>query len=336
MHYSRINVQGEFIMANNTSDLDEFKTGIPYYFLFVLIIVISAVGNLVIIISFSFIKVLRTIPNYFTLVMAISDFIAGVNLAVQEVFYEVLGVDERMCLAFSICPEMASLSISLGMLLLAIAEWYIAIVRPLQHLQVVTKVRARSAILSVSVYLLILSYLPLFGWNNISAHHPNLTFERSGCEPVLVIPASYAAFLQLCHILPIFIIITFFIIRILFVAHKQSKQIEASIVITGPVPKTRVRSSRKGIYLHMAMVFALAVSLLPYLCVQILLYKWFNLEVVDAKSVTNEPLATMYVVFYGLALSNCVFNPLIYGFGSSTFRKSVKKVLSGFIAKISK
>ena len=96
MHYFRNNVEGELIMANNISDLDQSKTGIPYYFLFILIIVISAVGNLVIIISLSFIKVLRTIPNYFTLVMAISDFIAGVNVAVQQL----LGVDERMCLAF--------------------------------------------------------------------------------------------------------------------------------------------------------------------------------------------------------------------------------------------
>ena len=307
-----------------TSRMLSLQFLLTYFALCLIIVILSVIGNLLILGSFLCNKRLRKIRNYFILAMAVSDLFAGLSIPIS---FSIGWRDsnELLCLGITICPQLASTTVSLAMLLLAFIERYITIVYPLRYTNMISKTRAVGVIVIACVYCIFLSYLPLLGWNNIHTRPENSTLSAGECLFLHTLPGSYVALFQLGHVLPAIIIISVLCIRILIVAFKQSRRIEAIRVNPTPNPTSTIPPSRpvkKGIVLHIVMLISLALSILPNWVLMTINYRFYSLEVFSFDDLVGGHMVMM--ILYLVAYSNCAMNPWIYGLGNKELRMAIK------------
>ena len=297
---------------------------LTYFVLCLIVVIFSVIGNLLILGSFLCNKRLRKIRNYFILAMAVSDLFAGLSIPIS---FSIASRDlnELLCLGVTICPQLASTTVSLAMLLLAFIERYITIVYPLRYTNMISKTRAVGVIVIACVYCIFLSYLPLLGWNNIHTRPENSTLSAGECQFLHTLPGSYVALFQLGHMLPAIIIISILCIRILIVAFKQSRRIKAIVANPTPNPTSTILPSRpvkKGIVLHIVMLISLTLSLLPNSVLMTINYRFYTEEVFSVEDLVGGHMVMM--ILYLVAYSNCAINPWIYGLGNKELRMAIK------------
>ncbi|KAK7482192.1 hypothetical protein BaRGS_00026541 [Batillaria attramentaria] len=265
-------------------------------------------GNFLVLASVCVFQRLRTSTNYFLLSLAISDLLVGLlTIPLYAAFYLQAGslMHNRVaCLAWfgSVILGCGS---SLFNLLLIVLDRFMAIHFPFRYGELRTPCRVVSALTGLWVYVVILSCLPLMGWNHWD--------DASKCSFYSTLPKAYVAWSAYLTVGICILVSSLLYGKIFLTVHQHRKKIQALNVASSRENQwmqREVRSTRLS-----ATVFLLFVLFwAPYFLVGPLKYTSLSQEVVEI--IKNTTLV--------LAFGNSMVNPVVYGLARKDFRTAYK------------
>ncbi|KAM9347411.1 trace amine-associated receptor 13c-like [Symphorus nematophorus] len=283
------------------------------YILLSFISLLTAILNLLVIISISHFKQLHTPTNLLLLSLAVSDFFVGLLMSFQILLIDgcwVLG--DIMCALFCF-SDFITTSASVGTMVLIAVERYVAICDPLHY---PTKVTVRVVTICICIcWFCCVVYNTLIMRDNLK--QPGRYNSCSGQCIVVIDYIAGVADLLLTFVGPVTIIIVLYI-RVFVVAVSQARAMRSHITAvtlqsseTVPVKKSELKAART---LGVVVVVFLA-CLFPYYCSSLVGQNTLF-------SITSVPLETWLYYF------NSCLNPLIYAFCYPWFLKAVKLIVT--------
>lgn len=160
------------------------------------LIILTLLGNLLIIAAFYLCKELRTITNYFLISLSVADFLTA--LLAMPIFLAFRVIDARVFPGGVVFEKIwRSVDIICGTasiwnLCLVSLDRCLAVSVPLKHMAILTPFRAKVVILLVWAFSMVLSSLLLVNWN----YRGYLITTLSFFLPLLIIIFSYAKIYQ--------------------------------------------------------------------------------------------------------------------------------------------
>ncbi|XP_051780120.1 trace amine-associated receptor 1-like [Erpetoichthys calabaricus] len=291
------------------------------------VILLTIIGNLLVIISISHFKQLHTPTNYLILSLAITDLLMGGFIMPQKMsqiidtcwyygdffckFY--LGTVIMLCTASIIHLSVISL------------DRYYAVCHPLSYKVVVT--------VSVTVYFILISWIlsALTGYTIIFLELNMKGIEyiyRNRCIGSCILVQNEASGLVsslLSFYIPGFIMICIYL-KIFTVAKRQAKSIQdISQHLQTNEQKKDAAFQKKETKAAKTLAIVLGVFLLCWL-------PFFLCNIINP--ILNHPAPPALTnVLAWIGYMNSTFNPLVYGFFYTWFRKCLKIIVSGKIFK---
>ncbi|XP_056647975.1 5-hydroxytryptamine receptor 1A [Diorhabda carinulata] len=236
--------------------------------------------------------------NYFIFSLAVSDLMVGVSIPYHMLFYTKsdFGAVKIRCLLRFVLTSFACSSSICNLLFIAM-DRYLAIVYPLHYARFMVKKTAYALIAVGWVGAFSAAFVPLI-WNEWT--------EGVTCEVVNVFPHNYMQFI----LLPMFSLIwtTMFLLytRICQEASGQQKKIRVN----------GLKHHSKSFQVTLIILGCFTICWLPYFVI-----------VVYIRSTKSSESATLYEVFFNLAMANSCMNPLIYAWKNKNFRKGFFSLL---------
>ncbi|KAJ8381052.1 hypothetical protein SKAU_G00018300 [Synaphobranchus kaupii] len=136
---------------------------------FVLVIgTLGVTGNALVIFAVYSNKKLRTVPNYFIVNLAVSDFLMAITqspIFFINCLYKEWVFGELGCKMYAFCGALFGITSMITLLAISI-DRYLVITKPLQAIQWTSKRRTSLAIVLVWLYSLAWSLAPLVGWSS--------------------------------------------------------------------------------------------------------------------------------------------------------------------------
>ncbi|XP_015813428.2 trace amine-associated receptor 13c-like [Nothobranchius furzeri] len=267
---------------------------------------LTALLNLLVIISLSHFRQLHTPTNLLLLSLAVSDFLVGLLL-----FFQILLIDGCWYFGDIVCTQYQYLayfitSASIGTMVLISVDRYVAICYPLHYSTHVTADRARLCICLCWICSWIFQILIL----KDNLQQPG-RFNSCVGECVFVVnnTATYTD-LIFSFILPITVIVVLYV-RVFIVAVSQSRamrlHVGASAVKSSAFAKTSQIKAAKTLGV---VVIVFLMCMCPFYCV----------------SLAGQQTAQHFVV--SLFYVNSCLNPVFYVFFYPWFRKSIKLIFT--------
>ncbi|KAM9850594.1 trace amine-associated receptor 1-like [Aulostomus maculatus] len=288
------------------------------YVLVSIISLLTAVLNLMVIISISHFKQLHTPTNLLLLSLAVSDFFVGLLLSFYSLSSEgcwILG--DFMCAVFYFLDYLV-ISASVGNMVLISIDRYLTICDPLHYHTKVSHKRVQTCI----CFCWICSLLYLIGVMKEMLVHPG---KYNSCAGECVFHFSFIANvvdLILTLILPISVIVVLYM-RIFVVAVSQARAMRshfAAVTMRRSGTVTVQKSELKAARSVSVVVLVFLICLCPYFC--------YILAGTDTLLDATSGFFVVYLFYF-----NSCLNPLIYAFFYPWFRKSVKLIVSLQILK---
>ena len=231
-------------------------------------------------------------------------------------------------------------------------ERYIKLVHPFFYAKHITERRILCIILGCVLYSLLFGTLPMLGWNNVG------TMSASGdpytCRFEFVLAGSYVGTLFLGHIFPPFILLPMMHLHVFITAHKLLRRASrnamqsvstrngrallsirrhhtcscsspnAAAVIPTVVRQRNLRHFK--ILVVMGLYFI--VSWMPLTVWEIVLWQGFTKQSVSPSDFLHPPHNMIfYYIALALAIGNSAVNPVIFGAGNITIRKTLWRCL---------
>nr|XP_023013216.1 5-hydroxytryptamine receptor 1A-like [Leptinotarsa decemlineata] len=263
--------------------------------------VIAILGNVLTLFAILFSKKLSSLTaNYFVFSLAVSDLMVGCSLPYHMLFYLVqdFGKTRTICLLRFALTCFACSSSICNLLFIAM-DRYLAIVYPLHYTRFMTK---KTAYILISVgWLLATSTAstPLV-WNE--------WYEGVSCEVVYVFPFSFIKYV-LC---PMFVMIWTTMLLLYSRICKEASGHQRRL--RGSANLNQLSSSfteSKSFQVMMIILGCFTICWLPYLVITIY-----------ARTAKSFQSASLYEIFFNLAMANSCMNPLIYAWKNTNFRKA--------------
>ncbi|XP_035385026.1 trace amine-associated receptor 1-like [Electrophorus electricus] len=274
------------------------------YFITGLIIVLTLVGNLLVIIAIIHFKQLHTPTNYFTLSLAVTDLLVGGVV-----------MPPRLTQSVETCWYLGTLFSFISV------ERYYAVCHPLLYHKIITPLATLFMIVvcwsySVSVGIIVIE-LNIFG----TEHYGDVICE-GGCT--LVIGPMSALIVSLFSFYIPSVIMMSIYMKIYVVAQRQSRSVHNTLsqLNTSRGQRTVSKAERKATK-TLAVVMGGFLSFWTPFCIY---------STIVAFSGFSAP-PQLYEVFGWIGYSNSLCNPIVYAFFYSWFRKALKVILSGKIFK---
>ncbi|XP_041352918.1 adenosine receptor A1-like [Gigantopelta aegis] len=269
-------------------------------------------GNTLILIAVYFEHKLHTIPNAFIASLAVADLLVGlVTIPLYVVFYLKLPNVEKnkyLCL-FRTSMALYSCGSSLLNLLLMSFDRYLAVIYPLRYHALMTPKRAKNALIVLWVFITVVSFVPLTGWNAWK--------DGSVCDLYAVLAREHIYFSVHFLVLCCLTLTTILYSRIFYVAHSHRKQIQASSKLNAAATRRREREFKSAKVMSLILLL-FVLFWLPYLTCGILkIFKSLTWDVVEV----SKSFALC------LSLSNSMVNPIVY----SLLKKDFRKVFQNFL-----
>uniref|UniRef100_A0A3Q2ZJJ8 G-protein coupled receptors family 1 profile domain-containing protein n=1 Tax=Kryptolebias marmoratus TaxID=37003 RepID=A0A3Q2ZJJ8_KRYMA len=271
-----------------------------YYIVLSFISVLTALLNLLVIISISHFRQLQTPTNLLLLSLAVSDFFVGLLLV-----FQILLIDGCWILAFVI------LYASIGTMVLISIDRYTAICYPLHYSTKITQDRVKICICVFWIFVLIFHSLIL----KDSLKQPG---KYNSCIGECVIAISYIARyadLTVSFIAPITVIVILYL-KVFMVVVSQSRAMRSQVATLALHSSVKARKSQiKAAKTLGVVVVVFLLCMLPYYCVAL---------TGEDNSVSTSSATFVICLFY----FNSCLNPIIYAFFYRWFRKSIKLIFT--------
>ncbi|XP_067355273.1 trace amine-associated receptor 13c-like [Channa argus] len=271
--------------------------------------VLTVLLNLLVIISISHFRQLRTTTNLLLLSLAVSDFLVGLLVMPFQILLiescwmlgDLVCVLYYFLLCITVCTSVANM-------VLISADRYVAICDPLHYSSKVTVRRVQVSVLLCWVYCVFYSFMLLY--DNLK--QPG---RYNSCYGECVVNTPLLVDLVLTFIIPISAIIILYV-RVFVVAVSQARAMRSHITavtlqcsVTVTVKKSELKAARTlGV-----VVAVFLICFCPYYCVSL-------------SDLLIQSSINAFIVF--VILFNSCLNPVIYAFFYPWFRKSVKLIVT--------
>ncbi|XP_073330038.1 trace amine-associated receptor 4-like [Pagrus major] len=278
------------------------------YILLYSISLLTAALNLLVIISISHFRQLRTPTNLLLLSLAVSDFLVGFLLMPVEILLTetcwMLG--DLMCALYFLLPVII-VAASVGNMVLISVDRYVAICDPLHYTVKATQRLAAVCVLLCWICSVVYSILLLY--DNLK--QPG---RYNSCKGDCVVNITGVVDLVVSFIIPITVIIVLYMrVFVVAVSHARAmrSQIAAVSLKTGQTKKSEIKAARTlGI---LVVVFVICYS--PYYCVSLTGY-----EILVGSKTEIFMMFLMYI--------NSCLNPIIYALLYPWFTKAIRLIVT--------
>ncbi|KAM9354847.1 cannabinoid receptor type 1B-like [Pholidichthys leucotaenia] len=263
-------------------------------------------------------QTLRSRPSYhFIGSLAVADLIGSIIFVYSFLDFHVLHrKDTPNVFLFKLAGVIASFTASVGSLFLTAIDRYISIHRPMAYKRIVTKTKAVIAFSLMWTISIVISLLPLLGWN----------CKRLGtvCSDIFpLIDQKYLMFwIGMTSILVLFIIYAYMFI--LWKSHHHavrmlSRSSQRSVIVYTP-EGTKVQIVRPD---QARMDLRLAKTLVLILVALIICWgPLLTIMVYDLFGKVNDFIKTVFAFCSMLTLLNSTVNPVIYAMRSKDLRRA--------------
>ncbi|XP_072558844.1 trace amine-associated receptor 1-like [Paramormyrops kingsleyae] len=278
-------------------------------------ILLTVLGNLLVIVTISHCKQLHTPTNYLILSLAVSDFLLGAVVMPPSL---IRSLETCWYLGDWFCQIHSSIDFSLTaasifMLYLISIERYVAISRPLLYHTLITTHVAKCMILSCWV----LSALIGFGMelNSLTIHNVSLTqLNCEGrCAVLLDKVSSILSSLFVFFIPGLFMLGLY--LKILLIAHKQARSLQDTLGRKkGKATPSKVeRKATKTLAIVMGIFLSCWIP-------------FFICNIIDPIIDYSTP-PVLFDMLVWIGYLNSTFNPIVYAFFYTWFRKAFKMII---------
>ncbi|XP_072559192.1 trace amine-associated receptor 4-like [Paramormyrops kingsleyae] len=282
-------------------------------------ILLTVLGNLLVIVTISHCKQLHTPTNYLILSLAVSDFLLGAVVMPPSL---IRSLETCWYLGDWFCKIHISIDISLTatsifMLYLISIERYVAVSRPLLYHTLITTHVAKCMILSCWV----LSALIGFGMELNSMTIQDVYLTQINCEgrcAMLVDKLSSILSSVFVFFIPGLFMIGLYL-KILVIAHKQARSLQVTILTVENREKSRIILSKMEQKSTRTLGIVTAVFLSCW-------SPCFIYIIIDP--VTDLSTQYLYDICIWIYYLNSGMNPIIYSFLFKWFRESLTKAFS--------
>ncbi|XP_048842021.1 trace amine-associated receptor 1-like isoform X2 [Brienomyrus brachyistius] len=282
-------------------------------------VLLTVLGNLLVIVTISHSKQLHTPTNYLILSLAVSDFLLGAVVMPPSL---IRSLETCWYLGDWFCKIHTSIEIlltaaSIFMLYLISVERYVAVSQPLLYHALITTRVAKYMILTCWV----LSALVSFGMELHSLKIQDVYLTQFSCEgrcAVLLDKASSILSSLFIFFIPGLFMLGLYL-KILVIAHKQARSIQVTILINRNHEKTKTILSKMEQKSTRTLGIVTAVFLSCW-------SPCFIYLIIDPVTGLSTPY--LYDILIWICYLNSVMNPIIYSFLFKWFRESLRKAFS--------
>ncbi|AWP16425.1 putative cannabinoid receptor type 1B-like [Scophthalmus maximus] len=270
-------------------------------------------------------QTLRSRPSYhFIASLAVADLIGSIIFVYSFLDFHVLHrKDTPNVFLFKLAGVIASFTASVGSLFLTAIDRYISIHRPMAYKRIVTKTKAVVAFSLMWTISIVISLLPLLGWN--------CKRLNSVCSDIFpLIDQKYLMFwIGMTSILVLFIIYAYMFI--LWKSHHHavrmlSRSSQRSVIVYtaegNKVQTVRPEQVRMDLRLAKTLVLILVALIIcwgPLLAIM----------VYDLFGKVNDFIKTVFAFCSMLCLLNSTVNPVIYAMRSKDLRRAFLSICHG-------
>ncbi|XP_076365882.1 histamine H2 receptor-like [Tachypleus tridentatus] len=268
--------------------------------------VFAVFGNVFVLLAVYRFHRLRTVNNIFVVSLAVADLLVGLNVPFYVLFYFDLPqlCSKYTCLLrywFALYATGCSMLCLIGVAV----DRYVAILHPLSYHRIMKPRYATSYIISVWLYMGVISTLPLIGIGE--------TFDSTKeCDLYYITSSTYAVTGVASHVLLTLVLTTVLYCIIFRVAWKQTRAVAALEV------NSRLNKEARTTWTMALVLGVCLLGFLPYLIV-------ISLRYLDVTYQDNLGIAKRYIVC--LYFGKSAANPVIYGWKNKDFREAFKKLL---------
>ncbi|XP_028993618.1 trace amine-associated receptor 13c-like [Betta splendens] len=280
--------------------------------------VLTLTLNLLVIVSISHFKQLRTSTNFLILSLAVSDFLVGLNMLHQINLVNGCWLfNDHMCTLYFVVDWLGP-STSTGIMVLISVDRYVAICHPLHYSTKITPKRVQACVLLCWFWSLV--YVSIRMKDELQ--QPG-RFKSCDGECVCYNSVIYQLMdFIITFLLPITIIVVLYI-RVFVVAVAQARAMRSHIAAFShhrSVSATTTKSELKAARTLGIVIVVFIICMFPYFCV----------TVTGEDAVVSASSASFLLFLYD---SNSCFNPLLYACFYPWFRKSIKLIVTLQIVK---
>ncbi|XP_053290952.1 cannabinoid receptor type 1B [Pleuronectes platessa] len=278
----------------------------------------TVLENLIVLCVILHSQTLRSRPSYhFIASLAVADLIGSIIFVYSFLDFHVLHrKDSPTIFLFKLAGVIASFTASVGSLFLTAIDRYISIHRPMAYKRIVTKTKAVVAFSVMWTISIVISLLPLLGWNCKQLN--------SVCSDIFpLMDQRYLMFwIGMTSVLLLFIIYAYMFI--LWKSHHHavrmlSRSSQRSVIVY-TAEGTKVQTARPE---QARMDLRLAKTLVLILVALIICWgPLLAIMVYDLFGKVNDFIKTVFAFCSMLCLLNSTINPVIYAMRSKDLRRA--------------
>ncbi|KAJ8401581.1 hypothetical protein AAFF_G00378980 [Aldrovandia affinis] len=289
---------------------------------FVLVIgTLGVAGNALVIFAFYSNKKLRTVPNYFIVNLAASDFLMAITqspIFFINCLYKEWVFGELGCKMYAFCGALFGITSMITLLAISI-DRYLVITKPLQAIQWTSRRKTSLAIVLVWLYSLAWSLAPLIGW---SSYIPEGLMTSCTWDYVTSTSANKSYTLMLCcfvFFIPLGIISYCYLFMFLAVrsTNRDLEKLGMQMRKSTLIQQQSIRNEWKLAKIAFVVIIVYVLSWAPYACVTLI--AWAG----HANILSPYCKAVPAII----AKASAIYNPFIYAIIHTKYRTTlVEKV----------
>ncbi|CAJ1068910.1 LOW QUALITY PROTEIN: melanopsin-A-like [Xyrichtys novacula] len=286
--------------------------------LFVFVIgVLGITGNALVMFAFYSNKKLRSLPNYFIMNLAVSDFLMAFTqspIFFINCLYKEWAFGEMGCKMYAFCGALFGIASMINLLAISI-DRYLVITKPLRAMHWNSKRRTTFAIFLVWLYSLAWSLAPLVGW---SSYIPEGLMTSCTWDYVTYTLANRSYTMMLCcfvFFIPLGIISYCYLFMFLAI-RKTSREVErlgTQVRKSTLIQQKSIKSEWKLAKIAFVVIVVYVLSWSPYACVTLI--SWSG----HANILSPYSKAVPAII----AKASTIYNPFIYAIIHNKYRMTL-------------
>nr|BBM90125.1 melanopsin 4x2 [Misgurnus anguillicaudatus] len=304
---------------------------VHYIIAFIILIIgtLGVTGNTLVMFAFYSNKKLRSLPNYFIMNLALSDFLMAITQSpmffINSLYKEWI-FGELGCKIYAFCGALFGITSMINLLAISI-DRYLVITKPLQTIQRNSKRRISLAIISIWLYSLAWSLAPLIGW---SSYIPEGLMTSCTWNYVSPSPANRSYTMMLCcfvFFIPLAIILYCYLFMFLSV-RKVGRDLERLSQKSGFGKQQSMRSEWKLAKIAAVVIVVYVLSWAPYACITLVAWAGYA-NILTPYSKTLPAI---------IAKASTIYNPFIYAIAHNKYRATLAEKVPGlsFLSRVQK